>query len=391
MPRWTSCLIALTLLATASRASANFGPTSRTRPGQAAGEPLGLEKIALEHEELTLDLRPLEQGWPVIIEATYQLFNSGPEVTLDLTFLGGPAAEVQTYHELFNRAEVRLDQQFLPSRLEPMGRMPASWELPAHTPGLERAKRVDIPYSRVEQSWGLQFRATIPPGAHVLSVRYLQKATRREDVRDPVCIWQVAYVLAPARDWSRFGGLDVRVLLAPGWKAACDVRLSRVQDELRGTFSDLPADCLALTAQAGPWLPGLADTWSNGLGEVLGAAVVLLLTVISAWWIGRWLGRRQRTSMWALPLTLLAPVGWFWAGMFVLVLTARGTGFLLGGLQQISYLYDGYYLTLMTGLLVLVMAPGGFVTAQLVVFLAARRFRRLAKDNVYERPNVPIN
>ena len=54
-------------------------------------------------------------------------------------------------------------------------------------------------------------------------------------------------MLAPARAWDGFGGLDVTVHLPACWAAASRPELARVGDELRGSFDAVPADALALT------------------------------------------------------------------------------------------------------------------------------------------------
>ena len=58
----------------------------------------------------------------------------------------------------------------------------------------------------------------------------------------PTITWQFAYVLAPARAWGGFGGLDVEVLLPHGWRAAYTPDLLRNGDMLRRNFDVVPAD-----------------------------------------------------------------------------------------------------------------------------------------------------
>lgn len=94
MRRCVSWLTASLLLAELVRgfvgpgaAEANAGPPP-TRPGDHVGEPWGeLAGIVIEHETLTLDLRPLTAHDPASIEAQYQLRNDGPPRRIDLVFV----------------------------------------------------------------------------------------------------------------------------------------------------------------------------------------------------------------------------------------------------------------------------------------------------------------
>src|SRR2546423_13451981 len=70
-----------------SLAFANVGPPSWG--GQVVAEPTGLKDVAVTHETLTIDLRPLADGKPVFVEAVYQLDQRGTERTLDLVFASG--------------------------------------------------------------------------------------------------------------------------------------------------------------------------------------------------------------------------------------------------------------------------------------------------------------
>jgi hypothetical protein len=58
---------------------------------------------------------------------------------------------------------------------------------------------------------------------------------------------QFAYILAPARAWAGFGGLDVTVHVPEEWTVVSTPGLQRDGGVLRGTFTDVPADAIALT------------------------------------------------------------------------------------------------------------------------------------------------
>jgi hypothetical protein len=117
-------------------------------------------------------------------------------------------------------------------------------------------------------------------------------------------IWQVAYVLAPARQWASFGDLSVRVQLPPGWRARAVPDLTRSGDILEGQFSGLPADSLVMSASfpvdahvmsIPEWM---APQWPLFLG-------LLLITVVGAVAVPRFTNQRWvfilSGVMWAVP------------------------------------------------------------------------------------------
>lgn len=71
-------------------------------------------------------------------------------------------------------------------------------------------------------------------------------------IGEPTVVRQFAYVLAPARTWNAFGGLDVTVHVPPGWRAAASPTLTRDADTLHATFGDLPADAISMAVQPPP-------------------------------------------------------------------------------------------------------------------------------------------
>ena len=127
--------------------------------------------------------------------------------------------------------------------------IPASWQAPKYTPGIQGGQDVDyLSYSRTGVT-PLAFTVVIPPGPRTLKVRYSAEAATHLNGR-PTVYRQFAYVLAPARAWSEFGGLDVKIRLPENWRIACTPPLIREGDTLVGSFDDLPADAIALTVQA---------------------------------------------------------------------------------------------------------------------------------------------
>ncbi|HEX7241277.1 MAG TPA: hypothetical protein VF263_13465, partial [Longimicrobiaceae bacterium] len=149
----------------------------------------------------------------------------------------------------------------------------------------------------------LSFRVALAPGRHEIRVRYPATSSTYVDEDQVTAAQQLAYVLAPARDWAGFGGVDVRVDVPRGWRAAAQPELRREGDALVGSWDRLPADALALTVR--PRDPNPTPYWG---GWLLLAALGLYLLVRAGRWFGARLGRHGRGAWLALlpgvPLSL---------------------------------------------------------------------------------------
>src|SRR5690606_33729619 len=71
----------------------------------------------------------------------------------------------------------------------------------------------------------LAFHTTLTRGEHELTVRYAARPTALH--RDTLVKMQLAYLLAPARDWGGFGKLHVEVNAPEGWQLHADPALTR--------------------------------------------------------------------------------------------------------------------------------------------------------------------
>jgi hypothetical protein len=262
--------------------------------GDRPAEPLGLKGVDITHQDLTIDLRPLAAVQPVHVEAVYRLHNPAAARKLDLVFVSGVKGVTDF--------QVRLDDRLLESRAVPQQvlewhgkEMPKSWQPPPPRLGIDGEAYFigEVIATEVEL---LEFSVELPPGPSTLSARYRARAWgAAEYLPDhggpakphPTVTWQFPYVLAPAREWKSFGGLDVTVRLPEGWRSASAPELHREGAVLHGTFSEVPADTLMLAARApvGPELHRATNLWL-GLD-----AVLVVASGVLCWWGGRLLGR----------------------------------------------------------------------------------------------------
>lgn len=338
-------------------ASANMA--SPVQPGDVLGEPAGdLAGIAIEHEDLRIDLRPLAQGRPAVIDATYRIRNDGPGREVELVFVATSLTA--------GVASVKLDGQpldfqanYVPAGRNPDTEIGAPWPPPSTTPGVRGGR--DLRYSATIRGQ-LLFTPTIEPGQHEIAVHYAAGATAYSG-DSPVRYWQLGYVLSPARRWASFGTLDVAVQLPTGWVAATAPALDRVDDELRGAFDGIPADALAITAQA-PLPPEGLPGW---------LVIVALLGVggLLGWLGGGLLGRRGRGARWLLPISLAYGIG--------AVVIAGATGAFAQSQSGIpdsqrawTYGYGAIFVVILVLPLLLI---GGAVVMQVAAVVAASRAR----------------
>jgi hypothetical protein len=263
--------------------------------GSSLGEPAGgLRDVFIEHETLRLDLRALAKGEPVPVEAAYRVRNDGPARAVELLFVADGLARGAT--------SVTVDGRTVAATPGAAGALPPGWRPPATTPAFGSAGAT-LPY-RSRREGTLSFRVRLPVGRHEIRVRYPAEATAYS-VNELTPVWQLGYVLGPAREWGGFGGMEVRVEAPHGWRVRTEPALKREGDALVGSWNGLPADALSLSAQqpepaAGPWyllwgvltLAGLV-----GIGRL-------------GWRLGAALGRKGKTGWWALPASAALSAGW---------------------------------------------------------------------------------
>ena len=99
----------------------NVGPPSSG--GHLTAEPLGVIDVDILHEQLKIDLRPLANNKPALVEAIYDLKNDADEKVLELVFVSGA--------NRIGEFTVMLNEDSLPSRREDQMLLPDSWKAPA--------------------------------------------------------------------------------------------------------------------------------------------------------------------------------------------------------------------------------------------------------------------
>jgi hypothetical protein len=275
------------LLCFSSSAMANIGPRWW---GNYGSEPQGgTKEIDIVREDLMIDMRPLIDAKPASVTANYKLHNSGPARKLDLLFVAG-SQELSDF-------EVRLGNHLLASRRltydevsKRLKDMPEAWKLPKSMHGIEGATYPPIILSTREDAPSrlnlVAFTVVIPSGPGWLQARYRTRVAAADEGY-PMATWQLPYIMAPAREWKSFGGLDVTVYLPDGWQHASTPTLERDGNVLRGSFSGLPADALVVSTRC-PVGPELGQRIKIGVAlfilAVLGGGLL-------CWSGGRWTGR----------------------------------------------------------------------------------------------------
>jgi hypothetical protein len=351
----------LGLLVLPATAWANAGPPYFG--GQLTAEPLGIKDVAIEREELTIDLRPLAEGGRARVEAVYHLNNAWAERTLDLLFASG-AADVADFRVTF-------DDRPVPSAPAPAATLPESWKVPKQTPALDGNSPLQYRFYNARAVTPVAFAVVVPEGRHTLKVTYAADAVTHLDGY-PTVYRQFAYVLAPARSWAGFGGLDATVHLPAGWRAASTPELGRDGDTLNGHFSDVPADSIALTVQA----PAGPAYWPVVYGTLGLFGLAILGGAFVCWRAGRAKGRalaQSRGAGHAWPRSLF--VGLLW-GLVVLgtgLLATFGSDWVLPSGQAS---HDGYgrpFAVVGEALLAALLVPVGFAIAQLTAVIVRRQ------------------
>lgn len=343
-------LVGLLLVGVPAAVRANMADP--VQPGDAAGEPSGaLAGLVVERETLELDLRPLERGEPVRVEAVYRIRNDGAARTVELVFVAPGLAQ--------EGEGVWLDGRRIPTSRTPAEALPAAWSPPATTPTPDGDSTMAYPAG---QEGAFLFRLGIGPGRHEVRVRYPVSPAYHADA-DETMIWQIGYVLAPARAWGGFGGLDARVLVPSGWRVATEPMLRREGDLLTGSWDHLPADALAISAQLPPPSP------LRSLPRWLAAAALDLAALIAAVWLvrrlGRALARRGRRAVWALPASFALAA--LWAVVVSLSILAIGSP-----IPEAQRPAEGYGRSILAVLLLPILGVAGGILLQKIASRAHR-------------------
>lgn len=368
----------LLLLSAAAGARANMAARQpASRPGDAPHEPEGgLKSERILSETLVLDMRPLKERRPAVVEATYVVNNDAGEHSLELVFVAAsmrPGAawvwKGYKWSPVQGRPEaergVWLDGRPVEaSAAADETGLPAAWAPPSTTPGLKPGQGA-LPF-KSEGSGTLSFRVTLTPGRHELRVRYEARPGAYADARSDAVYWQLGYVLSPAREWAGFGGLDAKVLLPAGWSAASRPEMRREGDALVAHWDGLPADTLAVTAQTNEktlYDPGVFWTVLLILGGLFTAPAAF-----AGWQIGKQLGRRGRTSMWGLLASpLVALLLYALSYVIASALSAPRAP------EQAAFNQVGDYSLIVTFFIFVAATALHFLVAQVTTYIARRR------------------
>jgi hypothetical protein len=378
----TFALGGLLLLTAATVARANMAARQpESRPGDAPREPSGeLKAMHIVRETLVIDLRPLKDRRPAVVEATYTVRNDGGARELELVFVAaamqpgragaswvwrGRDWEPDPQHAQGESGGVWLDGQTVAALSDANAEgLPQAWSPPDRTPGLE-PRQGGLPY-KVLSEGTLTFRVTLAPGEHTIRVRYEARPGAYADARSDAVYWQLGYVLAPAREWASFGGLEAKVLLPAGWRAAASPEMRREGDALVAKWDAIPADALAITAQTNERTVSDTEAFWNDL--LIQGVLFTALAAPAGWKLGSLLGRLGRTSAWGLLVSPVVAVLLVTLSYFVADFLAKPTA-----PNQAAFNQVGDYSGIVTVFLVVVFTGWHFVVTQVATFISRRR------------------
>lgn len=345
----------LALLAWPARGHANI--SAPWQEGTPAAEPGGnLGQLEVVREELFIDLRPLAQrAERVPVRVRYEVRNRGPALTSNLVFVTPGIAS----------GEVLLDGKVLSGTESRVETLPEVWQN-AQTPGIDGGSLRYESYEVSAEARVLAFSLALAERAqHVIEVRY-ELMPGWNDTSDMYLSHQIAYLLAPARQWGNFGTLDVQVQIPAGWEAAALPALQRQGDTLVGQFQGVPADFLGVTVRR-----PAEHRWGWVLLGISAVAGIVLGPMLA-----RRLGRRS--AAWTRGRALLAGVGAsVLAGALLLGLPALALLLWEALLDRTQLAVRYLYSVSMTLFLLGPAVAAFYVLLAGVLFVWARRYARL--------------
>lgn len=168
----------------------------------------------------------------------YQLQNNGEQATANLVFISPGIV----------RGKIFFDGTLVRSGKAQEILIPSSYAPPSASPPLsEQDKAYPIHYTITEnRSSGFPFQITISAGKHELKVSY-DAEMASSGAAGPVIIYQIGYVLSPAKNWQSFGNLVIRIIFPDEWEISASLPLQKTKNMAIATFEGLPADTFAIS------------------------------------------------------------------------------------------------------------------------------------------------
>jgi hypothetical protein len=339
-------------------AGANVGEPPSI-PGSFNAEVRGAKSVDVERETLRFDLRPLQESNEVGVGVTYVLHNPEGAKTLDLMFVGG--------HKVADAISIFLDGQPLAEQATPSEEVPDEWR-----PAQGKKKSLDV-------LAGWKFRLDLPPGKHTLELRYRALASYRRD-DNPTRLWNLRYLLAPAKSWKSFGALDLELDCPDGWDVVCSLPVTRHGNTLVGAYQGLPAEELTIRANL------RVDTFAARFSALMTALfAVASLGLLACCGIAIRAVRLQRSAEASPGLHLGAWLGgllWVLALLMIGACWSNGPSALIPHSQrQLAYGYfDFQWEAYLVPVIVTILAVASLVTlpALAATWATGRRQRREA-------------
>lgn len=345
-------LLFASLILNAASAWANMAA-----PSQGAiltSEPNGLEKIYIRRERLTLDFRGVAEtqaSRTVAVEAVYDIENTDADKTLKLIFVLG-INEVKDFN-------FYLDEQLLPSKFDDYSKLPKQWKAPLSTPWHDNKTLGFFPSDNIQKTALIEL--TIPKGRHVLKAQYNASPATYSGFA-PRQLYQFAYVLAPARNWAGFGGLDLTILMPEGWELITAPAMEQTGATMQKHFDQIPADALGFTFGK-PLPPGYYQ-----LDEVF-FWLALASVFVPPFLLGWLFIRQNRRGIVNPVMGFLLSLGWGILVGAAIFAASFGADYIY---PTITYGYGGLF----SFIFLFIMAAGVFVSGGFAWLLSAVIFNK---------------
>ena len=232
---------------------ANMAPITRTQTGSVIADfVIQSKKIYVNSEHLLIDATHLEKNKPAKITATYIIINKDNPITTNILFIADKLYK--------KKISISVNNIETPYSIVSY-KIPSYWKPPSTTPGIYSKKL--IPYKTNltnnsnkpkrgihtltnSESIQVQYNALIKKGRNVLQVSYFAMPSIRYHYGFTK-YWQLGYILSPAKEWSVFKKLHIKIKLPKNWKAKTSLLSNRENDSLYLNFTKIPSDTFGMT------------------------------------------------------------------------------------------------------------------------------------------------
>lgn len=214
-------------------------PIKKHISGDLISEPFIKRFAIVEKENLIIDLTPLIDNSEAVIKATYLTKFDKSVENFELLFIANQLRG--------NEFKIFIDKKPVEGKVVDSLQFPSGLNFPVYTPSFNTFEA--LPFQATAKS-GFLFMADITEGEHEITVEYIAAPPAYSSSNSLTKIWQLGYLLSPARDWKLFKELNLEIILPENWDMTTNIPVKKIGDSWQGQYKGIPADFISISLKA---------------------------------------------------------------------------------------------------------------------------------------------